>query len=445
LPAANLVKLLQTNPFAAFISANILECNQGRIVKPSLQLRTSQHLALTPQLQQSIRLLQLSTIELQQEIDQIVQNNPLLERLDDPFDNSLRLLADGAINPATPAHEGSENSSDIHTPAPAEKEPSETAEAGTRDEADSVNTDWDFDDASRSGKSADDEDSRPQIEDHRETLRNHLLEQVRLSSYGRRMQALLTLLADALDENGYLRESLEDILTWLPPELNVKIEELAEALDLLQKFDPVGIGARNISECLAIQIRQLPRIPFVTRKTALAIVEHHLDMFAHRDFTKLKKALDCDDEDLREAHAVIKQCNPRPGGAFSSDLADTILPDVIVKRTKTGWHVELNQDVIPRLQLNSMYTSMLKNNRGASKLSSELQEARWLIKNMHHRFETILRVAEAIVERQKNSLCDTQDRLESVVQRLLLNVKRISFHMERSPCALLYFVKLLIH
>ena len=280
-------------------------------MKQSLQLRTSQHLALTPQLQQSIRLLQLSTLELQQELELIMLNNPLLERLDDPLDRSLRLLADGAINQQGPATEGAPE----NTPGDL---PSESSRADDdRQHADAPDSDWSFDDSSRSGKSPDDEDSRPQIEAHHETLREHLQEQMRLTVRGQRTQALVTLLIDALDDNGYLQESLEDILSWLPPELGIDMEEISAALALLQKFEPIGIGARSVSECLALQIRQLPRIPFVTRKRAVAIVEHHLALFAQRDFNKLKKALDCDDEDLREAQVVIRQCHPHPGASFA--------------------------------------------------------------------------------------------------------------------------------
>lgn len=373
-------------------------------MKPSLQLRTSQHLALTPQLQQSIRLLQLSTLELQQEVDQIIQNNPLLERLDDPLDNSLRLLSDGAISPTGTSQETSETQNQVDEPSIAlsEQEPQENFDADTHESAEAISTDWDFEDAGRVNKSPDDDNARPQIESYHETLREHLLEQVRLSSHNQRTQALLSLLVDALDENGYLHESLEDILGWLPSELGVNIDELTKALTLLQQFDPTGIGARNVSECLSIQIKQLPKVPFVTRKTAIAIVENHLALFAQRDFTKLKKALNCDDEDLREAQVIIRQCNPRPGATFGSDVADAVLPDVIVKRAQNGWLVELNHDVIPRLQLNTMYAGILKNNKGGAKLSSQLQEAKWLIKNLRHRFDTILRVAQAIVERQKN-------------------------------------------
>jgi len=369
-------------------------------MKQSLQLRTSQHLALTPQLQQSIRLLQLSTLELQQELEQFMLNNPLLERLDDPLDRSLRLMADGAINSSSQPAENPSSETTVKESSGDEGEGS--FESADTSNAEANSTDWGFEDAGRTNKAPEDDDARPQLEAHHLSLRDHLLEQVRLTSRNQRELALLTLLIDAIDDNGYLLESLEDILSWIPPELNITLEELSIALKLVQNFEPAGIGAQSVAECLAIQIRLLPHVPFVTRKMALSIVQNHLLLFAQRDFGKLKKLLECDDEDLREAQVVIRKCNPHPGAAFATDVADSVVPDVIVKRSKNGWLVELNQDVMPRLQLNSMYANILKGNKGDATLVSQLQEAKWLIKNMRQRFDTILRVAQAIVERQKN-------------------------------------------
>ncbi|WEF32573.1 RNA polymerase factor sigma-54 [Pseudoduganella chitinolytica] len=366
-------------------------------MKQSLQLRTSQHLALTPQLQQSIRLLQLSTLELHQELEQLLTDNPLLERLDDPLDRSLRLLADGAIGqqsaPEAPA-EGPPPQADA--PAPAEAEPYEGGEGDSGPEGD-----MDWSDAGRN-KAPEDDDGRPQLEAGHRSLREHLMEQMRVTVQQPRDRALVELIVDALDENGYLEESLEEIHGRLPEELEVEMEELRTALALLQSFDPVGVGARNASECLALQIRKMPGVPLVTRRMALCIVEKHLAWFAQRDFNKLKKALDCDDEDLREAQAVIRQCNPHPGAAFASDVSDYVVPDVIVKKGRNGWVVTLNNDVMPRLRVNALYASLLKQGKGESQMGAQLQEAKWLIKNMRQRFDTILRVAQAIVERQKN-------------------------------------------
>ena len=367
-------------------------------MKQSLQLRTSQHLALTPQLQQSIRLLQLSTLELHQEIEQILHDNPLLERLDDPLDRSVRLLADGAINTA-PAN------GEAPAPQPGQEAPDEAkagAEGGEGDdggERGEADMDWGSEGGARSG---DDEDGRPQLEAEGITLREHLTEQIRLTGCSMRDRALAELVIDALDDNGYLEEPLDDIHARLPQELEVEMDELRCALALVQSLDPVGVGARSAAECLALQIRRMPGVPLVTRRLALKIVEGYLTWFAQREYTKLKKALDCDDEDLREVQAVVRQCNPHPGAAFGSGTSDYVVPDVIVRRAKDGWAVSLNPEVMPKLRVNSLYANLLKQGKSESQMGAQLQEAKWLIKNMRQRFDTILRVAEAIVERQRN-------------------------------------------
>lgn len=377
-------------------------------MKQSLQLRVSQHLALTPQLQQSIRLLQLSTLELHQELEQILSDNPMLERMDDPLDNSVRLLADGAIStqsspadapggdaPSTPSEDSFEGSSDSGGEAGSSAEIGEGGDSAG-------DSDWTFDDVARTSKSPEDDDGRPQLEAQNITLREHLLEQMRVTVRELRDRALLEMLIDALDENGYLTEALQEIHERLPPELEIEPEELSIALAMLQNFDPPGVGARDAGECLALQIKRLPKIPFITRRLALQVVEKHLSLFAQRDFTKLKKALDCDDEDLREAQTVIRLCNPHPGASFGGGDSDYVVPDVIVKRTRNGWQVILNHDVMPRLRVNALYANILKQNKGEGSLSTQLQEAKWLIKNMRQRFDTILRVAQAIVDRQRN-------------------------------------------
>lgn len=373
-------------------------------MKQSLQLRTSQHLALTPQLQQSIRLLQLSTLELHQELETLLTENPMLERVDDPLDSAVRLLADGAINSAV-----NQSESEFAPAAQPDASPAASAEngetvevAGGADSTSASEDEWSFDDTPQGSKSTEEDEGRPQLEAAQITLREHLLEQMRLSVREARDLGLIELIIDALDDSGYLTESLEDIYESLPLELCVEPEELSFALAMLQSFDPPGVGARSPSECLALQIRRLPRIPFVTRRLALSIVETQLGLFAQRDFAKLRKIFNCDDEDLREAQVVIRQCNPKPGAAFGATSSDYVVPDVIVKKFGDGWQVLLNQDVMPRLRVNSMYASIMRQNRGEGSLNPQLQEARWLIKNMRQRFDTILRVAQAIVERQRS-------------------------------------------
>ena len=383
-------------------------------MKQTLQLRVSQHLALTPQLQQSIRLLQLSTLELHQELEQMLSDNPLLERLDDPLDHSVRLLSDGAIStaPSSPST-SSEGDGEARTEAP-----DELTGNGSGDDAGSAgDAEWSFDDVARTSKAPEDDNARPQLEAHETTLREHLLEQLSVTVDNRRDRALVELLIDALDDNGYLEESLGEILARLPEELEIEMDELLVALKLLQSFDPAGVGARDASECLAIQIRRMEKVPFVTRRMALTLVENHLELFAQREFNKLKKILDCDDEDLREAQAVIRRCNPHPGAPYAGDVSDYVVPDVIVKRAKNGWQVSLNREVMPKLRVNAMYANILKQNKGEGSLSSQLQEAKWLIKNMRQRFDTILRVAEAIVDRQRNFFSHGEVAMRPLVLR----------------------------
>ncbi len=387
-------------------------------MKQTLQLRVSQHLALTPQLQQSIRLLQLSTLELHQELEQMLTDNPLLERLDDPLDHSIRLLGDGAISQApssAPASEGggegTEGGSGESYDGPAGEGSGEAGEGGSGE------AEWSFDDVARSSKAPEDDNARPQLEAHETTLREHLLGQLSVTVDNQRDRALVELLIDALDDNGYLEESLDEILARLPEELEIEMDDLVVALKMLQSFEPAGVGARNASECLAIQIRRMEKVPFVTRRMALTLVEGYLELFAQREFNKLKKALDCDDEDLREAQAVIKRCNPHPGAAYAGDASDYVVPDVIVKRSKGGWQVTLNRDVMPKLRVNAMYANILKQNKGEGSLSSQLQEAKWLIKNMRQRFDTILRVAQAIVERQRNFFSHGEVAMRPLVLR----------------------------
>jgi len=382
-------------------------------MKQSLQLRVSQHLALTPQLQQSIRLLQLSTLELHQELEQILAENPMLERSDDPLDNAVRLLADGAVSPSA----SSDYAASDAVPQSAESEAPVDAANGGDEPAVANDAEWSFDDVARTAREPEDDEGRPQLEAHELTLREHLLEQMRVSVYNQRDRALVELIIDALDDNGYLEESLEEIHARLPQELDIELDELVIALKLVQSFDPAGVGARDASECLSLQIKRLEKIPLVTRRMALDIVENHLALFAQRDFNKLRRALDCDDEDLREAQAVIRQCNPHPGASFATDASDFVVPDVIVKRGKNGWQVTLNHDVMPRLRINTMYANILKQNKGEASLGTQLQEAKWLIKNMRQRFDTILRVAQAIVERQRNFFSHGEVAMRPLVLR----------------------------
>ena len=377
-------------------------------MKQGLQLRTSQHLALTPQLQQSIRLLQLSTLELHQELEQLLHDNPLLERLDDPMNLAVRLLPDGAIHQSSeaPDYANNDNSSPMSSSTTASESGETRANEEQSEQADYQNSNEEdsslWGEANRGNANQDDDEGRPQLEIMQQSLREYLLDQAHLCTRTERDAALLSVLIEALDDNGYLDESLELIHAGLPAELGVELDDLIFALNLLQSLEPAGVGARNASECLALQIKRLPHIPLVTRRLALIIVQEYLTLFAQRDFNKIKKALDCDDQDLREAQEVIRLCQPHPGRGFSKDRVDFVAPDVIVVKTRQGWQVQLNQDIMPKLQVNSLYANLLKQHKNAASLQTQLQEARWLIKNMRQRFDTILRVSQAIVERQRN-------------------------------------------
>jgi RNA polymerase sigma-54 factor len=383
-------------------------------LKTSLQLKLSQHLALTPQLQQSIRLLQLSTLELNQELDQILADNPLLERLDDPLVGAVRLDAGGSLAAARGA--GEEGGSQTEPGADGERRDAAGGEAdrGGAEGADPGG----FDDAERGGDwsgsgggAGDDENddrAMPQLAATGRTLRDHLAGQLAATQCSRLDRALVELLIDNLTDDGLLDGSLEEIAALLPPELDIDPDQLHAALTLLQSFDPAGVGARDLAESLRLQLAALrAEQPHRACPEAFALartlIEHHLALLAAKDFARIKRLLHCDDAALREAQALIRSLNPRPGAAFSIDEPTYVIPDVVVRRTRAGWTAQLNPDVLPKLRINDMYAQILRRNRGAGAggLGAQLQEARWLIKNVQQRFETILRVSQAIVERQK--------------------------------------------
>lgn len=355
-------------------------------MKHSLQLKLGQHLTLTPQLQQSIRLLQLSTLELNQELEQMLQDNPLLEREDENEPGY-------APEDAPPAHTAEAEAQSTETPQP---ETSESEPATALDDAD-------WNDYSSAG--GDDEDSDyAQGSISGATLREHLLNQLIVSPLTLRDRTLVAALIDDLDEAGFLTQPLEDITASLQDELDeLEPEEVETALKHLQNMDPTGVGARNLAECLTLQLRALPA-DTPAREAAIRLTSHHLDLLAARDVGKLKKMLGIDDAMLRAARALILSLNPRPGAAFGADETHYVIPDVYVRKVKGMWIASLNADAMPKLRVNRVYADILARHRenGGSQLASQLQEARWLIKNVQQRFDTILRVSQAIVDRQKH-------------------------------------------
>lgn len=380
-------------------------------MKPSLQLKLSQQLALTPQLQQSIRLLQLSTLELNQELEQILAENPLLERLDNPLAECARIAPNGSLDRAPGTADA-----DGDAPPPERRERAEDAGGGEEggggegvaNEGGDGEHGLEWGGEARGSRPEGDDDERefPQVSTQGETLRDHLLAQLAGTGCTRRDRALVSLLIDELDADGYLLASLEEMAQALPAELEIEPEELSAALRLLQSFDPPGVGARSIPECLLLQLGTLPpdrRPSESVARLAGSIVVQHLELLAARDFARLKRVLRCDDDQLRAAQALIQTLNPRPGGGFAGDPAAYVVPDVVVRRGRSGWQAVLNPDVMPKLRINDVYAQILKRNRGGpgSSLSSQLQEARWLVKNVQQRFDTIQRVAQAIVDRQR--------------------------------------------
>ena len=361
-------------------------------MKQTLQLKLSQHLALTPQLQQSIRLLQLSTLELNQEIEQFLQENPLLEREEGTGDGTA------GFSPSADALQVTE------TPQP----PAESADGGGDAPPDlSWGNEYGGNGSGSGNRDPNDESDHDagEIQAAATSLRDHLTAQLAMTQLPVRDRALVGFLIEALDDDGYLSQSLEELVAVLPEEIGDDPEELLEELRIalrhIQNLDPAGVGARNPRECLELQLLNMPPAP--VRDLALTIVRQHLDQLAARDFARIKKALDCDDDRLRAAHGLILSLNPRPGAQYGTPDTRYVVPDVSVRKVRGKWTASLNSDAIPRLRVNRLYADILRQNRGsgAGGLTGQLQEARWLIKNVQQRFDTILRVSQAIVDRQR--------------------------------------------
>ncbi len=353
-------------------------------MKPTLQLKLSQHLTLTPQLQQSIRLLQLSTLELNAEVERLLQENPLLEKADE--EESAGPPREYSATVATPATD----------------KPGENADDAAPDAADLLLGARDGDWGSSSGGSDDDDSFMPQ-QVAASSLRDHLNAQLALLNLPLRDRQIVAALIDALDDDGYLTTSLEELLELFSEEIEIEAEELSIALKHLQNMEPAGVGARDAAECLSLQLKALPEsTPF--RGDALKLVQHHLPLLAARDFGKLKRLLHTDDACLRCVRTLITSLNPRPGAGFSKTEANYVIPDVVVRKLRGRWIAALNEAAMPKLRLNRIYADILTRNREASnqQLAAQLQEAKWLIRNVQQRFETILRVSQAIVDRQRH-------------------------------------------
>jgi RNA polymerase sigma-54 factor len=332
--------------------------------------------------------LQLSTQELNQELETLLQENPLLERTTNT-DQPVDLEAEAFVP----------NNTVQETSIPATDEPARQEEYGDDYFEFSSGNRWEDNSAGN-----DDENDFSFQESVSLTLREHLISQLKLMQFSERDQTLAMLLVDTINDDGYLEQPLEELLELLPEELEIDLLELQTALKHIQHLDPPGVGARNLSECLALQLQAMPED---TEHLALAInvAQQHLPILASRDYAKLRKVLQCDDDVLRCVQLMVTQLNPRPGSDFTKIGSDHYIQhEILVKKVKGLWIATLNDEVVPRLRINQLYAGILKRNRDSSSqyLMSQMQEAKWMIKNIQQRFSTILRVSQAIVDRQRN-------------------------------------------
>ncbi|ENB5112454.1 RNA polymerase factor sigma-54 [Escherichia coli] len=352
-------------------------------MKQGLQLRLSQQLAMTPQLQQAIRLLQLSTLELQQELQQALESNPLLEQIDTHEEIDTRETQDSETLDTADALEQKEMPEELPLDASWDTIYTAGTPSGT------------------SGDYIDDELPVYQGETT-QTLQDYLMWQVELTPFSDTDRAIATSIVDAVDDTGYLTVPLEDILESMGDE-EIDIDEVEAVLKRIQRFDPVGVAAKDLRDCLLIQLSQFDKTtPWL--EEARLIISDHLDLLANHDFRTLMRVTRLKEDVLKEAVNLIQSLDPRPGQSIQTGEPEYVIPDVLVRKHNGHWTVELNSDSIPRLQINQHYASMCNNarNDGDSQfIRSNLQGAKWLIKSLESRNDTLLRVSRCIVEQQQ--------------------------------------------
>lgn len=388
-------------------------------MKQGLSLRVSQHLALTPQLQQSIRLLQLSTLELSQEVEQMLDENPFLELAEEaaPREDFGLAQVDTPVSLETREFESTAesiagNADDTGATGQNDAEPSSEARLEESWEGDgSVDTapddnEWGGDATPRKNNNDDGDVDATELARSQESLQDHLHRQalsLRLSEEGR---AALHFLIESLNDDGYLEDSLASLAAGLAGDDLEQLEQLehefAIALKLLQHMEPAGVGARNLAECLGLQLLDCKDCD--ETRAAMAMCKQPMELLAKRDFKRLAQLCGFSESVIKGAIALIGRLDPKPGRRFVNVERNLIVPDVLVVKSGRGFKVSLNSDVMPRLRVHDIYANALKQNKGqgGAALQQRLQEARWFIKNIQQRFDTILRVSSAIVERQKN-------------------------------------------
>lgn len=414
-------------------------------MKQTLSLKLGQQLTMTPQLQQAIRLLQLSSLDLQQEIQEVLESNPMLELEEEEATPDGNEIAEPEAEGADPMESAAEDGLDAEeyggpdedvfpdpeATADGEETPSaaETIEDSPIPEDLPVDTSWDdiYEPAgSGSGSAADDSDwNQDERNAAGESLQEHLLWQLNLTPMSDRDRMIAATIIDAVDSDGMLTSTVEDLLASLnademedaDPESLVELDELLVVLKRIQQFDPIGVCARDLSECLALQLTGLDETtPW--RNEALTLVSEHLDVLAARDFTTLKRKTRLDESDLAQVVALIQSMNPRPGSSIGGDSPEYIVPDVIVFKDSGRWQVELNADATPRLRINDLYAGMVKRADSSADnvyLKDNLQEARWFLKSLQSRHETLLKVATRIVEHQRGFLEYGEEAMKPLV------------------------------
>ena len=390
---------------------------------PGLSLRISQHLALTPQLQQSIRLLQLSTLELQQEVEQMLVDNPFLEaEADSSAEESFGLTRADAVPDADepgPTEEWLSDQPD--TPDTVESPSMQDWEGDGSVEMSLEDSEWGGEaPASKSSQGEDEHAEAAELSHSQESLQDFLMRQALALRLNDEDRAALSFLIGSLNEDGYLAESPDELAHSLAGDDEQALEELQHrfivALGLLQSLEPAGVGARNLAECLTLQLKALSMSGPATealRALACCLCAQPMEQLARRDVRRLALSCDSSEELVRQALALIARLEPKPGRRFANVERNIVVPDVLVTRRGSGpqtrFRVQINPEVMPRLRVHEIYAQALKGHKGKegqsaahAGLNQRLQEARWFIKNLQQRFDTILRVSQAIVERQKN-------------------------------------------
>ncbi|RKZ68564.1 MAG: RNA polymerase factor sigma-54 [Gammaproteobacteria bacterium] len=396
-------------------------------MKASLQLKIGQSLTMTPQLQQAIRLLQLSSMELQVEIQEALESNMMLETAEEASaeNNDIEKPDGNNLEESSPGENQPDTAQETASSVELENIPDELAVDSVWEDTyessinePSTNTSQNYDSSQFSFENQN---------THDETLGEHLLWQLNLTPISDTDQAIATTIIDALDDDGYLIPDLTELHSSLnresdgentaDEESEIGLDEIEAVLHMIQAMEPTGIAARDLQECLLLQLRQCDNdTPMLT--LAVELVSKYLDLLASRDFNQLMRRLKLDQEELQDVIALIQSMNPRPGGQIHEARTEYIVPDVYVRKVKGRWRVELNSELMPHLRVNTSYASMIRradNSEDNVSLKSHLQEARWFIKSLQSRSETLLRVATCIVERQRAFLEYGEEAMKPMV------------------------------